>query len=107
MLGCTVHVGGLFWYTGAKVLFYNIIIIMAVLIYYCLIYDFIISDKIQYDIYMYIYIYWLTPGGSMAKLKKIPQSFFSSGRERSFEMAFRGVKASLTAIMIDSSICSS
>ena len=42
----------------------------------------------------------------MVKLKKIPQSLFSSGRERSLEMAFKGVKASFTAMMMDSSICS-
>ena len=48
-----------------------------------------------------------TPGGSMVKLKKIPQSFISRGRERSFEMALRGVKASFTAMMMDLSICSS
>ena len=42
----------------------------------------------------------------MVKLKKMPQSLFSRGRERSLEMAFRGVKASFTAMVIDSPVCS-
>ena len=40
----------------------------------------------------------------MVKLKKMAQFFFSSGRDRSFEIALRGVNASLTAMMTESSI---
>ena len=38
----------------------------------------------------------LTPGGSIVKLKKIAQFRWLSGSVRSLEIAFKGVKASLT-----------
>ena len=42
----------------------------------------------------------LTPGGSMVKLKKMAQFFWFRGSVRSLEMAFNGVNASFTAIVI-------
>ena len=50
---------------------------------------------------------FLTPGGSIVKLKKIAQFLLLRGSVRSLEMAFRVVNASLTAIVRLAGLCAS